>query len=140
MKLMWPQPGHIQKGLFTVVEISGHAAASDESRALCDQLFLELRKLIPGLKRSEAEKWCGFYQNGTKRFAYIDHRKKIARIDVWCLGDPDAFGEFAGLDILKRKPTSGGFGRAFGCHFFLNDLADVALAAEALYVVSFALS
>ena len=41
------------------------------SKQLFYQLTVRLKKKIVGLSVSETEKWCGLYQKGGKRFAYI---------------------------------------------------------------------
>ena len=68
--------------------MTGHAQAALESKALCDLLFSSLAKTVPRLSRSESERWCALYREDERRFAYVNHRKRLSRVEVWCLGDP----------------------------------------------------
>lgn len=59
------------------------------SKQLFYQLVERLKKNIVSLSVSETDKWCGFYQRGGKRFAYILLTKTKPKIDIWCSGNTD---------------------------------------------------
>ena len=46
------------------------------SKQLFHQLVGQLEKNIAGLYVSETDKWCGVYQKGGKRFAYVLLKKQ----------------------------------------------------------------
>lgn len=118
---------------------TGHAHANYESNKLCDYLNIYLSKKIPGLERKQSEGWCGFSSAGRIAFAYIDHRKKMPKIDIWCLGDITAFSGYTNLQAQTRNTTRGGFGTSFKCHFFVDNV-NIVTASEALLQVSYPLS
>ena len=118
-------------------EMSDHSESGEASRHLCNALSRELQQRIPFLRRVQSARWCGFFQEGRKRFAYVNHRKQMSRIEVWCLGDPEALAKESRLTVKERSPTSGGFGREFRARFFVDELSDVVSAAEALVSVSY---
>jgi hypothetical protein len=120
--------------------MAGHVKANKESQIICDRLFQCLSQKILNLYKSETQSWCGIYQEGRKRFAYIDHRKTLSYIEVWCLGDPADLQSKTVLGIEPRKPTSGGFGFNFQSRFRINNLDEVAEACELLYSISYKLS
>ena len=64
----------------------------------------------------------------------------MARIEVWCLGEPDDLAQNTTLQVEPRTPTSGGFGLQFQARFFVDNLLDIDPAAELLYQVSYPLS
>jgi hypothetical protein len=92
------------------------------------------------LQRSQSAKWCGYFEKGNKRFAYVNHRKEQNRIEVWFLGEVDDESKYPHLDIQARTPTSGGFGRDFGARFFLDSLDRIPEAGKLLLNVSHAAS
>lgn len=74
------------------------------SKQLFYQLAEQLKTSIVGLSVSETNKWCGFYQKGGKRFAYILLTKTKPKIDIWCLGNTDYIKQkYAGkIKFLKN--------------------------------------
>jgi len=120
--------------------MSDHAEASPDSKAICDRLFGGLSSRILNLRRVESQRWCGVYQDGRRRFAYVNHRKGMSRIEIWCLGEPEELQKRTGLTINPRNPTTGGFGAAFSSHFFVDGFADADAACDVLFAVSFRLS
>ena len=66
------------------------------------------------------------------------HRKKLSKIDIWCLGEATDYS-VADLQVKQRKPTSGGFGKSFGCHVFV-DSSNIKSACDAMVQVSYPLS
>lgn len=120
--------------------MSGHSESCDESRDLCDALFQRLSRRIEHLQRSQSMRWCGFFEEGRKRFAYVNHRKRMTRIEVWCMGEPDDLVKLSHLPIKPRTATSGEFGQDFQARFFVNNLSEIDSAAELLGLVSYRLS
>ena len=117
--------------------MSDHTEASLESTVLCDKLYECLSKCILNLKKVQKQRWCGFYQQDRKRFAYINHRKTMSRIEVWCLGDPIELQESTRLNVEPRNPSSGGFGTQFEARFFVDSISDIDSACELLFTVSY---
>ncbi len=101
--------------------VSGHDACHRGSASVCDGLFEALRQRIPGLSRHQTETWCAFYPPERPCFVQITHRKRQPRLDVWFLSDGPGPPQCPGLEIRERAPTSGGFGKNFKWHFFLDD-------------------
>ena len=120
--------------------MSDHSESCDESRALCDALFRGLSQKISDLQASRSMRWCGFFQSGRKRFAYINHRKTMARIEVWCLGEPGELAANPSLAVVPRTPTSGGFGEQFQARFLADGPSEIDAAIELLYRLSYPLS
>jgi len=120
--------------------MSDHEEACDESKALCDRLFECLSQRIPNLNRVETIRWCGLYQQGRNRFVYVNHRKRMSRIEVWCLGDPAELQSITTLNVEHRQPTTGGWGELFQSRFFVDHLSEIDPACELLYQVSYRLS
>jgi hypothetical protein len=117
--------------------MSAHSESCKESSILCDQLFHVLNQKIKNLQKSQSVRWCGFFEKGKKRFAYINHRKTQAKIEIWCLGNPDELMEKSTFSIIKRVPTSGGFGRDFQARFFIESSYEIEAVAQLLYSVSY---
>ncbi len=61
----------------------------DTSKQLFYLLAEQLKKNIVGLSVAETDKWCGFYQKGGKRFAYILLAKRNPKVSIWCFGNAD---------------------------------------------------
>jgi hypothetical protein len=120
--------------------LSDHFEACDDSGNLCDSLYQSLSQKIPKLNRDYKKRWFCIFQKDRKRFAYINHRKTLRRIEVWCLGEFSDLQDKTNLKIEPRKPTTGGFGRSFQCRFFINQFSDIATACDVLYSVSYQLS
>ncbi len=117
--------------------MSDHTESLSSSADLCDALYTGLAKRIPNLKRSQSYRWCAFFQEGSPRFAYVSHRKKSSRIEVWCRGEFEVLAARSPLTFHPRKPTSGGFGREFEARFFVDDAAQLPAAIQILYDVSY---
>ena len=97
------------------------------SKQLFYELAGQLKKFIAGLSVSETDKWCGFYQKGGKRFAYILLHKRKPKIDIWCIGNVDSIEQkYAGkIKFKTRQETSGEFGKNFQINFVVENLEDV---------------
>lgn len=106
------------------------------------QLFYELSKKLKGniahLSVSETDKWCGFYQQGGKRFAYILLAKKKPKIEIWCLGDSEIIKpKYSSiLNFKQRQETTGGFGKDFQINFVIDDFNQIEQAAVLLSEIS----
>lgn len=116
--------------------MTDHSNSCNASSKLCDQLFELLARSIPKLRRSQSMRWCGLFQEGKKRFAYIEHRKTMQRIEVWCLGDPVELNEKSSIAVYSRKPTTSGFAN-FQARFFVDSPSDINDAFQILYEVSY---
>lgn len=114
-----------------------HTLASDESKEFCDVLFAKLSELIPNLQRMSSKRWCGLFQQGRSRFTYVNHRKRLSRVEVWCLGNPADLKKHSKLDIEERQPTTGGFGKLYQARFFIDAHSQIENAVQTLYRVSF---
>lgn len=108
------------------------------SKQLFYQLAEQLKTSIVGLSVSETDKWCGFYQKGGKRFAYILLTKIKPKIDIWCLGNTDYIKhKYAGkIKFLTRQETSGGFGKNFQISFVIENSEDITNAVVLLTEIS----
>ena len=108
------------------------------SKQLFYQLTVRLKKKIVGLSVSESEKWCGLYQKGGKRFAYILLTKTKPKVDIWCLGDVGYIKQkYAGkVKFSTRQETSGGFGKSFQISFVVENLEDIENAVSLLAEIS----
>src|SRR5258708_5964363 len=100
--------------------MAGHDDGCADSKNLCDHLFAILAQKIPSLERGLTERWCGLYRDGHKRFAWVSHRKRRGRIQVWCLGDAASFERLhPGARYARRHtPQKIGWGKYFqgSCH------------------------
>ena len=108
------------------------------SKQLFHQLKGQLKNIISGLSVSETDKWCGIYQKGGKRFAFILLAKRKPKIDIWCLGNVDYIKQKYSTKIKfrSRKKTSGGFGKEFQINFTVENLEDVENAVQLLAEIS----
>lgn len=108
------------------------------SKQLFYQLAEQLKKTIVGLSVSESNRWCGFYQRGGKRFAYILLAKRKPKIDVWCLGNVDYIHKKYGpkIKFKLRQKTSGEFGKNFQINFVIENLEDIENAVLLLTEIS----
>ena len=108
------------------------------SKQLFYQLAEQLKKHIVGLSVSETDKWCGFYQKGGKRFAYILLAKRKPKIDVWCLGNIDYIHKKYGSKIKfkLRQETSGEFAKNFQINFVIENSKDIENAVLLLTEIS----
>jgi len=108
------------------------------SKQLFHQLVKQLEKFIAGLYVSETDKWCGIYQKGGKRFAYVLLSKTKPKIDIWCLGDIDYIHKKYDpkIKFKIRQETSGGFGKEFQINFVVENLKDIQNAIPLLVEIS----
>jgi len=116
-----------------------HHICSPVSRSLCEALSTSLGDSIPNLKRAESQQWCGLYQDGRSRFAYISHQKSGPAITVWCLGEPEELidaTEGSHLHIRPRAISRGGWDKTFKCRFRLQDASELNAAVGVLTNVS----
>ena len=120
--------------------MSDHDQSYSESQELCDALLSVLAGRIPSLRTSQSERWCGFFEEGKRRFAYVNHRKRMNRIEVWFLGEPEELSDYSASGVELRSPTTGGFGRQFQARMFLDNTQQVNEVANLLVDVSYRLS
>jgi putative restriction endonuclease len=108
------------------------------SKQLFYQLVERLKKIIAGLSVSETDKWCGLYQKGGKRFAYILLAKKKPKVSIWCFGNVDYIKhKYAGkIKFLTRQQTSGEFGKHFQVSFVIENTEDLENAVLLLTEIS----
>ena len=108
------------------------------SKQLFYQLARRLKKIIVGLTVSETDKWCGLYQTGGKRFAYILLAKRKPKVSIWCLGNIDYIKDkYAGkIKFITRQKTSGGFGKDFQVSFVIENSEDIENAVFLLTEIS----
>lgn len=108
------------------------------SKQLFYQLVERLKKNIVGLSVSETDKWCGFYQKGGKRFAYILLARRKPKIDVWYLGDVDYIHKKYSpkIKFKLRQKTSGEFGKNFQISFVIENSEDIENAVLLLTEIS----
>jgi len=108
------------------------------SKQLFHQLVGQLEKNIAGLYISETDKWCGIYQKGGKRFAYVLLTKTKPKIDIWCLGNVEYIHKKYGTKIKFkiRQETSGGFGQEFQINFVVENSEDINNAVPLLVEIS----
>jgi len=66
--------------------VIGHNHSGPEAAALCDRLAAELRARLPDLEVGRSESWCTYSLPGKTRFAYLKHKKRHARVEVWFAG------------------------------------------------------
>ena len=117
-----------------------HHTCSRGSRSLCEALFTRLRDSIPSLQRAESQQWCGLYQDGRSRFAYISHQKSGSAITVWCLAEPEELIDAtkdSHLHIRPRAISKGGWDKTFKCRFTLQDASELNAAVDVLTNVSY---
>ena len=112
-----------------------HAAANETSAAFCDQLFANLQQRIDALQRSKVQRWCCLFPEGQKRFAYVTHRKRMSRLEIWFSGNPDLQANYPQLEIRSRAPTVGGW-KGFDSRFYIDDLAQIPPATDLLVATS----
>ncbi len=117
--------------------MSDHSEAGEKSQELCQGLANRLARRVPDFEVSPSAKWCGFYAKGRKRFAYVNHRKRLVRIEVWCLGELDDLAIYPNIEVEPRNPSTGGFSRDFQARFFLDDQSLLDVAADILFRVSY---
>jgi len=121
--------------------MSDHTEACDNSQMLCDMLYQCLARRIPNLKRGQTKRWCPLYQLGRSRFAYVNHRKSMSRIEVWCLGDPAELQQRTSINIVPRTEIkSGGWEERFQTRFRVSYPSQIESACKILYEVSYQLS
>jgi hypothetical protein len=113
-----------------------HSSCS-ESRSFCDRLFDALSQRIEGLQRTKHKTWCCFFQPGRMRFAYVTHRMRTSRIEVWALGKVDALSSYASLKITPRAPTTGTWGKNYPTRFRVESASQLKDAEDFLFHVSY---
>jgi hypothetical protein len=108
---------------------------------MCVQLFEALRQRIDGLQCRKVKTWCCYFALGRrKRFAYVTHRVRTGRLEVWALGEIQDTSVFPNLDIRPRMPTEGTWGTNYPTKFSVRDQSQVRDAVEFLFSVSYPLS
>lgn len=108
------------------------------SKQLFYQLVKKLKNNIAGLTFSETDKWCGLYQKGGKRFAYILLAKRKPKISIWCIGNSSYIREkyTDKIKFLIRKKTTGSFGKDFQISFVVENVVDIENAVLLLTEIS----
>ena len=120
--------------------MSDHIDACEESKALCDKLYECLSKKITNLKRAETQRWCALYQSDRTRFAYVNHRRTMSRIEIWCLGDSSELQKNTSLHVVPREEIRGGWAKRFQARFRVEHPSGIDSACDLLYRVSYRLS
>ena len=120
--------------------MTAHSEASDGSQYLCQELYEGLLKLIPELQRKQTKQWCAFFEQGKKRFAYVSHRKRMSRIEIWCAGDVDVLVSYSNLDVIPRDEIKSGWEEKFPARFVIDDSSDIPSACDLLFNVSYRVS
>jgi len=122
-------------------KMSDHSDSSHDSQSLCDQLHDALAQRIEGLARTMVQRWCCYHKPGRqRRFAYVTHRLRTGRLEVWFLGGTDCAPSYPSLEVRARKPTRGSFGKNYPARFLVETTAQVQDAADLLFHVSYPLS
>jgi hypothetical protein len=118
-------------------KMSAHTEASYESQYLCEKLFEMLLSRIPQLNRKQTKQWCALYDFGRNRFAYVSHRKRLSRIEVWCSGDVDELKKYSSIDVIPRDEIRGGWEEKFPARFVIDDESDIPAACDLLFNISY---
>ena len=116
-------------------DIPDHDVACDGSALLCDHLFDRLNVELPKLRRKKVQRWCCFYHEGQNRFAYVTHRKRSVRLEVWFTNSQNLKGEFPELEIRPRSDTIGGW-KGFDSRFYVDTEHQAEQAAKLLVLSS----
>ena len=116
--------------------VIGHDHSGPEAATLCDRLASALRQRLPDLEVGRSQNWCCFALSGKTRFAFLKHKRRQARVEVWFAGDHELYGQENSLDIRPRQETRGGFGPTFRARFDVASAVQVQEAAELLFQVS----
>jgi hypothetical protein len=111
--------------------ITDHDAASRASADLCDRLYTLLGQRIERLQRSKVGRWCCSFPEGENKFAYVTHRKRKRRLEVWFAGAEGSESRFPQRDIRPRSATDSGWQR-FNFRFYVEDLSQAIAAADLL--------
>ncbi len=108
------------------------------SRLLLDSLIEKMKFKMHGFNISESPRWCGFYQKGGKRFAFILKSKLKPKIEVWCWGNEYMIKQKwdSIIDFKSRSETTGNFGKDFKINFVVNNIEQINSVAELLHEVS----
>jgi hypothetical protein len=117
--------------------MSDHSEASYESQQLCEKLFKRLLVYIPQIESKRTKQWCTLFVPGGNRFAYVSHRKRLSRIEIWCAGDVDELTSFSALDVIPREKIKGGWEERFPARFIVDDEADIPAACDLLFNISY---
>ena len=119
--------------------MTAHEKTSQDSKDLCDLLFVALQQAIPHLQRSDNIGSCGLYQEGRTRFAYIHHSN--THIEIWCRGDVDELKRHDyGLGVMPRVRQRPGWEKNFPAYFQISSVGQLATAVSLLTDVSLAAS
>ena len=117
--------------------MSAHSEASYESQQLCKKLLKKLLGYIPKIECQQTKRWCAFFVSGRNRFAYVSHRKRLSRIEIWCAGNVNELTSFSALDVIPRKKIKGGWEEKFPARFIIDDESDIHVACDLLFKVSY---
>ena len=117
--------------------MSAHSEASYGSQHLCEKLFQKLLDHIPQLEIKQTKQWCALFVPGKNRFAYVSHRKRLSRIEVWCAGDVDELTSFSRLNVMPREEIKGGWEERFPARFIIDDGSDISAACDLLVNISY---
>ena len=121
--------------------MSNHQESCQRSRALCDGLFETLSQKVEGLQRTQVKTWCCFSGPGRrKRIAYVTHRVRNSRLEVWFLGDAAAASNYPQLSIRTRAPTEGTCGTNYQVRFCVENESQIKAVVDLLSSVSYPLS
>jgi len=120
--------------------MSAHDLASTGSKNLCELLIRELQNKIPRLECARSKSWCGLYEPGRNRFAYISHRKRQQKIEVWCAGDVDDLTSATSINVIPRDTIKPGWEERYPARFIIENESNIGAASDLLYRVSYASS
>src|SRR5690606_15114764 len=123
-------------GQYLVRSMSSHFDAGHDSKRFCQMLYRNLAAKIPNMEREETEQWCSLRASGGNKFAWISHRKRMSRIEIWCAGDVQDLMRHSKIEVHPRGKIKRGWERKFPARIFVDEEADVSLAADLLYRVS----
>lgn len=80
------------------------------------------------------------FEPGKNRFAYVSHRKKLPRIEVWCAGDVDKLISYSNINVIPREEIKGGWEERFSARFPLDDESNIIEACHLLFNISYKFS
>jgi hypothetical protein len=117
---------------------SNHADSCLGSQRLCDELCRLIAKAVPGLERAQVKNWCGLYEPGRSRFAYVNHRRRVPGLEIWCRGDTVALKKQPGIVFRERAVIpDGGWPKIFSGRFEIAAPDDLLAAANCLARVAY---
>lgn len=115
-----------------------HSECCNESRTLCENLSQKLKLKIPDLQVLESGDCCSFSVSGSRKFAYIYHRKVKTVVEVWCSGDIE---DLLNQSYVEFRPGNTkvemGWHKNFPGRFIIDDISKVENAVSLLHEISY---